>query len=229
MTNVLDSGMAARAGHRLVTVGAWAGIVGPTIFAATFLSFEAYLGDRYDRVSEVVSALEAGPYGWVQQLNFAVFGVLTIVFAVGLHRGLRPSPRGLAGPALMAVSGVGALLAAALPLREDAAGVTYDPGGHIVAGLMFFSTSALSLVLLSRRLAVDPRWHGLAGYTLGAGIIALASFVALGIFVMPDGAPMHEYAGLAQRGMVLLILFPCRLALGARLLRVARQTVTAND
>jgi hypothetical protein len=37
-------------------------------------------------------------------------------------------------------------------------------------------------------------------------IVALASFVALGIFVMPDGAPMREYAGLAQRAMVLLIL-----------------------
>lgn len=113
---------------RFTVASAWAGIIGPALFTAVFLTLEAVLGDRYDRVAEVVSALEASPYGWIQRLNFVVFGVLTLLFAAGLHRAVRPSRLGVAGPALLGVSGVGLLLAAVFPLREDANGATYDPG-----------------------------------------------------------------------------------------------------
>src|SRR5207249_3034719 len=60
---------------------------------------------------------------------------------------------GAAGPALLAVSGVGLLLAAAILLREYAAGVVYDPGGHIVAGMLFFPATAVAFIVLSHRLA----------------------------------------------------------------------------
>ncbi len=73
--------------------------------------------------------------GWIQQLNFVVFGLLTIAFAAGLHRGLRPTRTGIVGPALLTVSGIGLLLSAAVPLREDAAGDTYFPLGHIIGGV----------------------------------------------------------------------------------------------
>jgi hypothetical protein len=111
---------------------------------------------------------------------------------------------------------------AAFPLREDAAGVTYDPGGHIVGGVMFFMTSAVGLIVLSRRIANDARWSRLATYTLVAGIIALAGFVAGGVLVMPDDAPLHQWAGLFQRALILVVLFPCRIVLSLRLRRVAR-------
>lgn len=201
---------------------AWAGIVGPILFTVTFLGQELFRRGEYSPIAETVSALEAGPNGWVQQANFVVFGLLTIAFAIGLHRGIRPTRAGIVGPAMLFVSGIGLLLAAVFPLREDAAGVTYDPGGHMVAGLMFFFTSAAGLIVLSRRVARDPRWRGLATYTLVSGGVALAGFVAMGQLVMPDDAPLHEYAGLAQRLLIILVLFPCRTALALRLNQVAR-------
>ena len=201
---------------------AWGGIAGPVLFTAGFLGQELFRMEEYSPIAEPVSALEAGPNGWLQQVNFVLFGVLTIAFALGLHRGVRPTPRGFAGPALLAVSGVGALLAAAFPLREDAAGVTYDPGGHFVSGVTFFLSSAVGLVLLSRRLSADNRWRGLAGYTLACGVAAVAGFVVLGGLAIPDGAPLHDWAGLAQRIVVLGVLFPCRVVLAARLLRLSR-------
>jgi len=212
----------ALAHPRLVALSAWAGIAGPVVFTAAFLAQEAFRAGEYSPVAEPVSALEAGPNGWIQQLNFVVFGVLTIAFAVGLHRGLHPTRGGIAGPALLTVSGVGLMLAAAFPLREDAAGVTYDPGGHIIAGVMFFATSAVALIALSRRMAHDPRWSNIAIYTLTAGITALAGFVALGLVVMPDDAPLHQWAGLAQRALILLVLFPCRIVLSHRLRRISK-------
>jgi hypothetical membrane protein len=206
---------------RSLTLSAWAGIIGPALFTAAFLAQEAFRRDEYHPVAEPVSALEAGPNGWIQQVNFVVFGLLTIAFAVGLHRGLRQTKTGVVGPALLFVSGVGSLLAAVFPLREDAAGVTYDPGGHRVAGFMFFLTSAVGLIVISRRVARDPKWRRLAKYTLVTGIVALIGFLAGGTLFMPVDAPLHDWAGLYQRVLILAVVFPCRLVLSLNLLRVA--------
>jgi hypothetical membrane protein len=209
---------------RWTSVSAWAGIVGPPLFTLTFLGQEVFRADEYSPMAEPVSALEAGPNGWVQQANFVVFGLLTAAFAIGLHRGVRQSVRGVAGPALLLASSVGLVLAAVFPLREDAAGVTYDPGGHIIAGLLFFLSSAIGLIVLSRRLAHDPRWRSLATYVLASGVLAQVGFVLMGLLVMPDDAPGHEWAGLAQRALILIVLFPARIVLSIRLLHVARRT-----
>ena len=205
-----------------VRLSAWAGLVGPILFSAVFIVQEMLRREEFNPVAEPVSALEAGPNGWVQQLNFVVFGVLTIAFAAGLHRGMRRATRtDVLGPALFLVSGVGLLLAAVFPLREDAAGVTYDPGGHFVAGLLFFSSTALALIAVSRRAARDRSWRSIAPYTLVAGVVALAAFVLMGALVMPDDAPLHAWAGLAQRAVILVVVFPCRIVLSIRLLRTA--------
>ena len=216
---LIDEGVADRPWDRAL---AWAGIAGPVLFTAAFVGQELARIEEYSPISEPVSALEAGPNGWIQQVSFVIFGVLTIAFALGLNRGVRPTRRGLVGPVLLGVSGGAAVLAGAFPLREDAAGVTYDPGGHTVAGFLFFASSAAGLVVLSRRLARDPRWHGLALYTLAAGAAMVAGFVVMGSAVVPEGAPLHDWAGLAQRILVLGVLFPCRVLLSVRLLRLAR-------
>ena len=55
---------------------------------------------------------------------------------------------------------------------------------------------------------------------LAAGVIGLLGFVAMGVLVLPDTAPLHEWAGLVQRVLILLVLFPCRVVLSLRLRRV---------
>jgi hypothetical membrane protein len=204
-----------------VQIAGWAGIAGPVGFTMVFLGLETVRRD-FDPVRLPVSALEAGPYGWVQQISFVVFGVLTIVFAVGVQRGLRTTRRGTVGPILFGVSGVAAVVAAAFPLQLDDAGEVYDPGGHSVAGFTFFLASALALVVLSRRVAADPAWSDLAGWTLVAGIACLVGFVVMGSLAIPEDAPLHDWAGLVQRAIVLLALFPTRVALSLRLLKTGR-------
>ncbi len=199
---------------------AWAGIVAPLVFIATFVALEVLQGSEYDRVADTVSTLAAGSHGWVQGVNFVVFGVLTMVFAVGLHRSIAPSRAGIAGPAVLGVSAVANVVAAAFPVRLEADGTTYAPAGHLVGGMVFFSTAAVSLILLSRRLGKDPRWSGLAAYTAISGVVAVVGFVLMGALVMPDDAPLHEYAGLGQRTL-LLVVFSCRLTLAVRLLHLS--------
>ena len=207
--------------HTLRRIGGWAGILGPVLFTLTFWAQEIAHRGEYSPVEEPVSALEAGPFGWVQQLNFVVLGTLTILWAIGMHVGVRKGGTGIAGPLLLAISGVGALIAAAIPLQQDATGVTYDPGGHVIGGALFFMTGAVGLVVLSRRLHADPHWARLSRYALAAGLVALASNLVTIPFVLPDQAPLHDIAGLVQRLLVLVVLFPCRVVLGRHLLRAS--------
>lgn len=206
---------------RVITALAAAGIVGPILFTVAFVVQGLFRLDEYSPVAEPVSALEAGPGSWVQQANFVVFGLLTIAFAVGLHLKVRPARAGWVGPAILILSGVALLWAAVFPLRENAAGITLPPGPHLVGGLTYFLSNAVWLIVLSRRLADDPRWRSLATYSLASGITILFLFVANGVLVIPDDAPLHPYAGLAQRA-VLAVLFPCMIVLALRLLRVTR-------
>jgi hypothetical membrane protein len=203
-----------------LTRAGWAGLVGPTLFTLTWVAQELFRMDEYSPIREPVSALAAGPNGWIQSVNFAVFGVLTLVFAVGMYEVTRSSKPGALGSALFLVSGLGLLMAAAFPLREDAAGVTYDPGGHFAAGMTFFTSSAVALVVISFALAKRPELRRLAMPVRVAGILMLLSNPIMAILVIPDDAPLHEWAGLAQRAIVLGLLFPARLALSSRLLRM---------
>ena len=55
-----------------------------------------------------------------------------------------------------------------------------------------------------------------------AGITGAALFMLMGAFVVPEEAPLHAWAGLAQRIVVLVVLFSCTVILTFRLLRVTR-------
>jgi hypothetical membrane protein len=221
MNKVKDSRVVPSTQSDLMRWAAMAGITGPVLFTLGFLAQEQLRRGEYDPVSELVSALEAGTYGWIQQVNFVVLGVLTMIFAVGLHRGLAPSRAGIVGPVALFISGAANVLGAIFPLREDAGGATYDPGGHQVAGILFFASSFIALIALSRRCAADPGWRNIAGWMLGAGVLGALSFPLMGALVIPDDAPLHDWAGLAQRFIVLVLLFPARIALAIRLLRVS--------
>ena len=57
---------------------------------------------------------------------------------------------------------------------------------------------------LSRRLAHDPAWAGLSRYTLINGLVLVMLFFSFGPVILPDDAPLHPWAGVAQRVMVAL-------------------------
>jgi len=69
------------------------------------------------------------------------------------------------------ISGSANVLAVTFPLREDAAGVTYDLGGQQVAGMIFFASSCIALIARSRRCAADPRCRSRAGWVMLAGVL----------------------------------------------------------
>ncbi len=196
-----------------------AGIAGPILFTVAFV-VQGLLRPDYSPVAQPVSALAVGPNGWVQDVNFFVLGPLMLAYAVGLHLGVRPARAGMVGPVLLALSAAGIVLAGAVPMRQVAGGLTYEPAGHEVAAFMIFLGAGAGLMVISRRLAGDPRWRSLATFALAAGATVVVLFLAIGVLASTPDAPFYHWLGLAQRVLIAVYL-PGMIVLALRLLRVA--------
>jgi hypothetical membrane protein len=213
--------------RRSVTAAlAVAGIAGPVIFAVVAL-VQSLLRPERSLVADPISALAAGPSGWVQDVNFLVFGLLMIAYAIGLHLGVRPTRRSMVGLAFLVLSGVGLVWAGLFP-STDATGARWDDRVlHIVAFPTTFLGAGIGLIVMSRRMAGDPRWRSLATYALATGIAMLLLLLAGGGLVRVPGAPLHPWWGLFQ-WVLLAVWFPCMVVLALRLLRVARAVEAAR-
>ena len=161
-------------------------MIGPLLFTVGFIVQGLFRHDEYDPIAETVSALEAGPNGWIQQLNFFVFGILMMIFGAGLGFGLRTRRRRIAS-AIVAWWAVGLLMAGLFPLRENADGQTYDPTGlHQPNGAVFFLSTWVGLAVMSWCLRPDARWRGLTRYTLTTSVALALLFVVLAAFAIPS-------------------------------------------
>ena len=199
-----------------------AGIAGPVMFAVVAL-VQSLLRPEHSLVADPISALAAGPSGWIQDVNFLVFGALMIAYAIGLHLRVRPTRWGVVGLAFLVLSGVGLVWAGLFP-ATDATGARQDDRVlHIVAFPMTFLGAGIGLIVVSRRMAGDPRWQRLATYALATGIAVLLLLLVGACLVRPPGAPLHPWWGLFQ-WILLAVWFPCTVILALRLLRVARAT-----
>jgi Protein of unknown function (DUF998) len=205
----------------LPAIGAVAGIVGPLLFSVGFIVQGLFRRGEYDPIAQTVSVLETGPQGWIQQLNFFVFAILMMIFAAGLSAGLHGGRQRI-GAAMVAWWGIGLLMAGLFPLRENVAGQTYDPTGlHQPNGTIFFASVWIGLAVLSWCLRQDPYWRGVARYALITSVTLAVLFVVMGALAIPSSAPLHPWAGLLQRA-VLVVWFPCVIVLATRLLRQSR-------
>lgn len=207
--------------RRSVTAAlAVAGIVGPIIFAAAALA-QSVLRPEHSLVAHPISALAAGPSGWVQDVNFLLFGSLMLAYAVGLHLGVRSTRWGVIGPAFLALSGVGLAGAGLFPATDATGAFSQGQVGHTVASFMVFLGTGIGLIVVSRRITHDTRWRSLATYALASGVAILILFFAFGGLALPSGASLHPWMGAFQWVMV-AIWFTCTVILALRLLRVAR-------
>jgi len=141
------------------------------------------------------SQLGTGERGWLQGLNFIVCGLLVLGCAVGIRRGLGSGAGGRWGPLLLAVAGLGSIVAGLVP-TDPALG--YPPGMdeaitpagriHGIAGLALFFGLAGACFVLARHFArttKDVRW---ARVSRAAGTVILAASTAAGIAFRLDMA-----------------------------------------
>jgi hypothetical membrane protein len=204
----------------LIAALAAAGIVAPLIFTAAAL-VQSLLRADHSLVALPISALGAGPSGWVQDANFILCGALLVAYAIGLHLGVHPARLGALGPALLVLGGVGVVLAGVFPAVDASGAFSEEQVGHTVASYMAFLGTGIGFIMLSRRLVRDPRWRSLASYALASGIAIVVLLIAFGPLAEESGTPLHPVMGLFE-WVIVAVWFACTIVLSLRLMRVAR-------
>lgn len=211
------------------TVRRWLGVAGisaPTVFTVSAVT-HSLTRDDHSLLSDPVSALAAGPGGWIQDLTFAATGLLVVAFGLGLHLTLRPSRHLDPGPQLLALFGLGLIAAALWPAVDASGAFTANRPPHVVAGLVTFASAWPAALALAPRLAKDPAWGNLSRYVRAVGVLLLPLFIAGVTLVRPASAPLHDWLGLFQ-WVYLSVWFPCIAVLAVRLLRRSRLVVRTN-
>jgi hypothetical protein len=167
----------------MVRAAAVAGMVGPVLFAATFLGLTVVQYDfmislgwrpRGDPSGAWPSGLALGPYGWAQVANFILSGILLMIFAAGLHLGATDGRGPRVGPALLFAAGAAMALMGfeTDPPLQSSGPWTLHNLIHDLAFALFVLALLPAFFFLWRRFRKDPWWRGHARYTLITGVLA---------------------------------------------------------
>lgn len=142
----------------------------------------------FDIRRHAISLLSLGDLGWIQNINFAVTGALTIACAMGVRRALGGGRGGTWGPALIGIFGAGTLLAGFFHADP---GLGFPPGApagmptsmswHAALHEFSFITAMVAMIVasfvFSRRFASQGR-RGWAAYCAASGIVCPLLVVA---------------------------------------------------
>jgi hypothetical protein len=186
---------------------AWAGIIGPALFVAVF-TIEGWLRPGYNSLSTYVSALSLGPRGWIQIVNFIVFGMLLFLFSRGVAAEFPSGKASRAGASLLFI--IAFLYFISGPFVMDPMGTPSLEGSlhgtiHGLAGGIVFILMPICIFVFLRRFREDPRWQPLQGPTVILGIITALAVV---LFSIVSKSPtlvtiFKDWLGLFQRSLII--------------------------
>ena len=210
-----------------LSVRAWlllgAGTVGGLVFTGAYLA-EGATRAGYRALAQPISALSLGPGGWVQQLNFIVFGLLVCASAAGWRAALAPGRGAVAFPALRVIAGVG-LLMDGLFAQDPSGG--YPPGVpvgastvhgqlHTLFAMITITALAAGCFVLAARFAAEPGWRRWAVFAAAAAVATIVFIAAFGAAGGHGGlAGLWERAAGAATS-VLIVAVLARLAMTSR-------------
>lgn len=180
-------------------------IAGP-LFTAAWIVEGATRAD-YNPLRHPVSSLALGDLGWTQVVNFIVTGLLTLAFAVGLRRAVRPLGGSTWGPLLVGAYAIG-LIGAGVFVTDPVSGyppgtpdrlVAYSTPGalHDLFSLLTFGGLPAASFVFARRFAGWGQ-RGWAVYSAVTGLIFAVGFV-LASLGFGQVAGLVDLAGLFQR------------------------------
>jgi hypothetical protein len=203
------------------------GVVAGPLFVAVAL-LQALTRQGFDLGRHPLSLLSLGDLGWIQIANFVVAGLLSVAFAVGLRRVLRPGRGSRWGPRLIGAYGVGLIMGgvfladagagfppgapAGAPEQLSWHGILHD-AGHLLALL---SLLAACFVLARRFAALGKR--GWATYCVATGV------ALLGLMAWPDPDTV-----LVQLAVAIVLGWAWLSALAARLLTRLPEVTSSID
>ena len=158
------------------------GGIGALLFTATYL-IEGITQPGYNAWQQAISALSLGPGGWVQQVNFIVFGLLLILASVGWYRLLLPDRNAVWFPLFQGIGGLGLM----------SVGVVTSGTLHVLLANALIYAFAIGCFALAPRFWVARQWRGWMVYSGITGVLILLFW---GLFI--QGAT-GNVAGLVER------------------------------
>lgn len=166
-------------------------LTGTVLFNVVYFSLGAIV-PHYNMMRQPISHLMQLQDGWIQSINFIVFGLSICAFAVALRCELQ--------------RGFGLLL---LPLSHWATGLTMIMAGIFTNEplqswllLTSFIFVLISFQLFAIRFSGDRRWKGWTAYTIVSMVVMIA-LVARFIYCVDADGP---YAGVYERLAVVIRL-----------------------
>ena len=186
------------------------GGIGALLFTVTYL-IEGFTRPGYDAWLQPISSLSLGPGGWVQQVNFVIFGVLTLLSAVGWYRLLSqlltPKHYALWFPLLQGISGlclIGAGVFSLDPLPGYPPGATPEPSTlhgtlHTIFAWAIIISLAVGCFALAAYFWRFFQWRGWAVYTEITGVLILVFWGAFVQGASGNVAWLAPITGLTER------------------------------
>ncbi|MBS1503582.1 MAG: DUF998 domain-containing protein [Bacteroidetes bacterium] len=162
----------------------------------------------YDMMRQPIGELELLRHGWVQSVNFVVFGLFIFAFAFGLYRELKNGYGALVLPILQGLVALGLVLS----------GIFIHEPFHTPASMLAFISLVISFFVFAVRFAGDPRWQGWASYSIASALVSMVLIAVFGYVKAHNGA----YAGVFERAAIFtrslwLLIFTVRLMSGTGL------------
>ena len=172
------------------------GIIGPILFWVMVI-IESILRPGYSQSYNFVSDLGVGPHAIIQNINFILFGILTIGLAIGLRKGL-PHPQGRSlkiGVWFVILFAIGVLLAGVFPESYLSA----IPHNYISATAFVAIIAAQLLIWQGLKNENKSIWGRYANYSLISGLLSLILVIFLKVAIL-----YGFYPGLSQRAFLLV-------------------------
>lgn len=166
------------------------GIVAPIVFMILVL-IAGFLTPGYSQFSQTVSELgEVGAaYASLGDANFVLTGILTILFIIGLNRGI----------SVRRASRSGSVLLLAYPVAFVFVGTVFPLPSpvHVPLGSIAFLVTIIGILVTSQRMKGDNLWRRWVSYSLVTGVVLVGLFFVYG-FAMGLSA-FASWSGLFQR------------------------------
>jgi len=184
-------------------ISAWAGMIGATLFVLIF-TLEGWYRPDYKPLEMFVSALSLGSRGWVQILNFIIFGTLLFMFSRGVAVEFPNGKASRGGLIILRTLAICYFLSGPFvmdPANTPTYQMTFHGTLHGIFGGIVFTLMPISCFVFLRRFHKDPNWQFLQWWTLGLGVISALGVVLLTFATKsPDTQNVFsDWLGLIQR------------------------------
>lgn len=201
------------------------GTIVAVLFTVTWL-IEGAIRPDYNPLKHSISALSLGPGGWVQQVNFVIFGLSLIWMAFAWRIFLKGNVGETWYPIMRGVEGLSVIICGLFntdpnegyPKDVVFVSPTFNGTVHSYIALVSFIVMAIGYFILARRFTRESRWRGWSAYSMITAILTII-FVTVSavLYIVYDS----DFSGLFERLAVINpntiwgVIFITRLWMGA--------------